>query len=362
MRFVRLKHVEKRVPELPRNCVLVLFVAPLPSSQQTGVTLTMTDPAQKSATTSAIEALLERYSLGLKPLLERSTHLKGPLVVLLTGSTGNLGSEILARLLENDRVERVYTFNRPSARGDTIEERQLEPFRQRSLNTELLRSSKLSHVIGDATQADLGIERDQYLASWPSSRGPYPEEVVNDPSIAAGSGYGASKYIAERIIAKSGLNGTTFRIGQICGAAPQGAWDTTELIPILIKTSIALRSYPDVKGIVSWIPMNAVAAAIVEAASSNEVLPPAVNLVNPQRTTCENINANFIGAVKDVLGVHLDLVPMRQWISVIERFAVNASADTLRDIVSYESINPNLLTPSSATASLQSPFSLTFAT
>ncbi|KAG6834705.1 hypothetical protein H0H93_007893, partial [Arthromyces matolae] len=269
-----------------------------------------TKPPRKSAfsaTASAINALIERYSLDLKPLPEQSTPLQGPLVVLLTGSTGNLGSEILADLLENDRVERVYTFNRPSKSGDTIEERQLRPFRERGLNTEVLCSSKLSHVIGDATQADLGIGRDQYLAlgksvnvvihnawllsftctlselephiqatrhlvdflragehsaharflftssitsaqSWPLTGGPYPEEVVTDPSFAVGPGYGASKYVAERIIAKSGLNATSFRIGQICGGAPQGAWDTTEWMPALVKTSIALRSFPDIKG------------------------------------------------------------------------------------------------------------------
>ncbi|KAG6847198.1 hypothetical protein H0H93_009569, partial [Arthromyces matolae] len=168
--------------------------------------------------------------------------------------------------------------------------------------------------------------------SWPLTRGPYPEEIVTDPSIAVGPGYGASKYVAERIIAKSGLNATSFRIGQICGGAPQGAWDTTEWTPILVKTSIALRSFPDIKGILSWIPMDVVAAAIVEAASSNELLSPAVNLVNPHLTSCDNMNAYLIGAVKKFLGVHLDLVPMRQWISGIERFAVNASADTLKDV------------------------------
>jgi nucleoside-diphosphate-sugar epimerase len=35
--------------------------------------------------------------------------------------------------------------------------------------------------------------------SWPQDRGPYPEEPQDDPQWAVGSGYGESKYVAERV-------------------------------------------------------------------------------------------------------------------------------------------------------------------
>ncbi|KAG6835445.1 hypothetical protein H0H93_001393 [Arthromyces matolae] len=220
----------------------------------------LTHGSKRASFVSSIEALIEQYSVGLDPLPVAATPsatFQGPLVVLLTGSTGSLGSEILSKLLENDRVAHVYAFNRPSNRGDTIEERQMKPFRERGLNTDLLRSPKLSYILGDATQPDLGIERDQYnllrkevnilihnawqvsfasrlsvfvphiqatrhmvdflragphaaharfffsssitsALGWPLSKGPYPEEIVTDASAGAGMGYGASKYIAER--------------------------------------------------------------------------------------------------------------------------------------------------------------------
>ncbi|KAG6837576.1 hypothetical protein H0H93_006990 [Arthromyces matolae] len=346
------------------------------------------------ASATAIEALIEQYSAGLDPLPKKAgppAILQGPLVVLLTGSTGNLGSEILVDLLKNDRVDRVYAFNRPSKRGDPIEKRQIKAFNERRLDTDILRSTKLSYVLGDATLPNLGINPDQYALltgsvnvvihnawqvsftgalkefephiqatrhladflkggphaaharflftssitsaqSWLPSKGPYPEEIVTEPSVAVGGAYGASKYVAERILAKSGLQMTTFRIGQICGGAPDGVWDTTEWVPILLKSSIALKFLPESPGLLSWIPMNTVAAAIVEAASSREALPEAVNLVHPQAVSGETIVSYLTSAIKELLGVQLDLIPLKLWVSKVERLSANATADTMRDI------------------------------
>ena len=64
-----------------------------------------------------------KYSEGLPGYVDASTlpryiapaspsPPKCPVTVLLTGSTGHLGSEILALLLTDERVERVYTLDR----------------------------------------------------------------------------------------------------------------------------------------------------------------------------------------------------------------------------------------------------------
>ncbi|KAG6819125.1 hypothetical protein H0H93_015121 [Arthromyces matolae] len=376
-------------------------MAPPTSPLQSETTSNLTQRGRKfnshvRASAATIEALIEQYSVGLDPLPAKIAPrpiLQGPIVVLLTGSTGNLGSEILVNLLKDDRVERVYTFNRPSKRGDPIEERQMKAFNKRRLDTNLLRSEKLSYVLGDATQQDLGIASDQYnllstsvnviihnawqvsftspllefephiqatrnladflragthadygrflfassvttAQSWPLSKGPYPEEILMDSSTAVGGGYGASKYIAERILARSGLQTTTFRIGQICGGAPNGVWETTEWLPILLKSSIAMKIFPDwdARGVISWVPMNAVAAAIVEAASSSNALPEAVNLVNPRTTDMAAINGYLIAVTKELFGVNLEVVSPEKWVSAVEQKSVNASAETLRDI------------------------------
>ncbi|KAG6849167.1 hypothetical protein H0H93_010844 [Arthromyces matolae] len=306
----------------------LLAMASPTSPQQTGTisnvihrgrNLKLTPPASVSA--AAIQAMIEQYSVGLKPVPAKVAPqaLQGPLVVLLTGSTGNLGSEILLDLLKNDRVQHVYTFNRPSTRGDAIEDRQIKAFNERRLDTTFLRSEKLSYVLGDATRPDLGIDHKHYdlvefephiqatrnladflkagphaahgrflftssisiAQSWPPSKGPYPEKIVTDASYAVGIAYGASKYIAERVV--------------------------------------------------SWVPMNAVAAAVVEAGSSNKTLPEAVNLVNPRPTNLIKINGYLTAATKKLLGIHLDPVSLDQWLTILEQ-RHSASPETLRNL------------------------------
>ena len=67
---------------------------------------------------------------------------------LLTGTTGGLGSNMLAQLLASPTVMRVYAFNRPS-RSVTSEARQRSAFEKRGLDTSLLSSKKVIYVEGD---------------------------------------------------------------------------------------------------------------------------------------------------------------------------------------------------------------------
>lgn len=48
---------------------------------------------------------------------------------------------------------------------------------------------------------------------------------------------------------QAGIPCTTLRIGQICGSKDTGAWDTSEWVPILLKSSIALKALPDLSSV-----------------------------------------------------------------------------------------------------------------
>lgn len=82
-------------------------------------------------------------------------------VVFLTGSTGGLGSQLLARLLVSRSVSRVYAFNRPSTNSASekasLYQRHLDAFRDRGSDVELLKSSKLVFVEGDTSVDGFGI-------------------------------------------------------------------------------------------------------------------------------------------------------------------------------------------------------------
>ena len=82
-------------------------------------------------------------------------------VYLLTGTTGCLGSNMLAQLLEAPATTRVYAFNRPS-KSSTLRARQLSAFRQRGLNADLLTSEKLVYVEGDLSTPGFALDQKLY--------------------------------------------------------------------------------------------------------------------------------------------------------------------------------------------------------
>lgn len=108
------------------------------------------------------------------------------------------------------------------------------------------------------------------VQSWDKALGAVPEAIVEDLSVAAGRGYGESKYVAEQvrhvvfvfvlilswqIVGKSGLPSSSLRVGQLTGGFPNGAWASTEWFPILVKSSLAIGALPAFSGVnnISWI-------------------------------------------------------------------------------------------------------------
>ncbi|KAE9382590.1 hypothetical protein BT96DRAFT_952071 [Gymnopus androsaceus JB14] len=144
---------------------------------------------------------------------------------------------------------------------------------------------------------------------WCQNTRPYPEEVAK---YAVGGGYGESKYVTERILAKSGLDATSFRIGQITGGAPNGAWATSDWVPILVRSSLSTGELPDAFGVVSWIPMDAVCSALLDVGFSDEPVPIAVNVVHPKLVSYTSAAKSIRNALireKQLSSDSLPLVP-----------------------------------------------------
>lgn len=106
---------------------------------------------------------------------------------------------------------------------------------------------------------------------WDPKDGPVPEHALNDPIVAAGAGYGSSKYVVEQVTSifssypqvlhpnrgeqilgaasACGIAATAVRMGQACGPKATGAWGTTEWMPIMVKSGLALGCLPAVRGV-----------------------------------------------------------------------------------------------------------------
>ncbi|KAJ7095660.1 putative aminoadipate reductase [Mycena epipterygia] len=326
-----------------------------------------------------IESLVIKYSSEfVAPVVLSGSMAEKLQVVLLTGSTGNLGSHILASLVKDERVMRIYAFNRPSAtEGQTLAQRHSASFHDRDLDVTLLNSPKIHFIEGRSEQKYLGLDANLYdevrnsvttvihnawkldfnmnlssfephilgtrhlvelaLSSprapkfvfnssissalgWNPANGPCPEEVLSEASIAGNNGYGQSKFVAEQILAKSGLRATSLRIGQVCGSSSTGAWATSDWVPILVKTSLTLGFLPVVAGLVSWVDFETVTATIMDVAlASGAPDYPMLNLVHSRPVSWNSIMAALRQAIsKRHPSTELTLVPFRAWFTALE--------------------------------------------
>ena len=121
------------------------------------------DPQQARA--KEIEEYVQKYTAALPVQRARPIVTDKTITVLLTGSTGNIGSHILASLLQEPRITKVYTLNRPSPTSSP-RERLATAFKDRSLPVDLLSLPKLTASTGDLTQPDWGLTPDLYEEVW----------------------------------------------------------------------------------------------------------------------------------------------------------------------------------------------------
>lgn len=117
---------------------------------------------QMEAMVEELVSSLQQDILSSKADHHPSSVLSQKDVVLLTGTTGALGSNLLAQLLSDDAIERVYALNRRSFSGRTLVERQEDVFKHQGLDVELLKSAKLHLLEADASAARLGLSHSLY--------------------------------------------------------------------------------------------------------------------------------------------------------------------------------------------------------
>lgn len=108
------------------------------------------DPS--SAKIDTMHALVRKYTVDFRQHI--ASRPSDGEVVLVTGTTGWLGSLILAELLQSD-VKRVYAVNR---KGSSLLQRQSDAFTERGLDSKLMQSEKLRLLEADLTMDKLGLD------------------------------------------------------------------------------------------------------------------------------------------------------------------------------------------------------------
>lgn len=273
-----------------------------------------------------LQRLVEKYTSDL-PVDRRDSVPSGPespSVVILTGSTGSLGTYLLHSLLRRPSISKIYCMNRSDAASRQkkgMEEKSLSvsaddwakvQFLQVSFGEPQFGLDEVTYnellgcvdtVIHNAWKVDFnhsvesfedthiqGVRRfvDFSLASrhdahvhfvssistvggWTRQMGSaVPEIPVEDSAVVLPQGYGESKHVAERILLeasrRSRVPSTVYRVGQIAGpTTPSGQWNPHEWLPTIIATSKALGKIPTSIGAmpVDWVPVVSAHAAVI---------------------------------------------------------------------------------------------------
>ncbi|KAF8195302.1 hypothetical protein K438DRAFT_1968611 [Mycena galopus ATCC 62051] len=334
------------------------------------------------AKSKAMHAMVEKYAQDFPHHTgDQDAPPTSAKVVLMTGSTGELGCYLLEQLLAAGQVVQVYALNRPSRHQD-LRERQAHALVNRGLNADLLDSPKLSLLEGDLARPNFGLTAAIYgemqrkvthimHTAWPvdfnlslrsfepsiigvrkliefSLASPFVEppklmyassigvfqnvtkevslaELTIDSKVAAGTGYTQSKWIAEEILRRMAkltpVKALVVRVGQLCGGI-NGAWNVQEWLPALVQSTQVVGGVPDDDRDVSWLPVPIAAEAMVDFMESTTGI---FHLINP-RPVPWHLLAKVIASEFSI-----PLISYTEWLHRLEKAAnVQDNQATLR--------------------------------
>ncbi|KAI0016851.1 nonribosomal peptide synthetase [Xylariomycetidae sp. FL0641] len=300
--------------------------------------------------------------------------------ILLTGSTGMLGSYLLDLLVRNPHVKRVVCLNRADDGGA---KQQARAMHDRGLAPDY--ATKTTFLHADMSRSDFGLPREDFaqlletcdriihnawpvnfniptesfephirgtrnvanfaaaaskrvavafissigtVDRWDAKQGLIPERRLEDLELPGG-GYGRSKMISSLIledVAKvAGFPAAIIRVGQIAGPeAEAGFWNKQEWLPSIIASSLYLGALPYELGHmnrVDWTPVERIAQMVLEIDGVSQKLPwdkieGYYHGVNPSATTWNELAP----AVQSFYGETRisELIPFKDWIDRLE--------------------------------------------
>ncbi|PYI02489.1 polyketide synthase [Aspergillus sclerotiicarbonarius CBS 121057] len=324
-----------------------------------------------------INRLVDEYSLtpdGLPPMPTDA-------VVLLTGSSGSLGSHCLAQLVQSPQVKQVICVLRvgQSASPSVSKEAYRDQLHAKQISLSEGEWAKVTLLECDPTDLHLGLGDDDYVnlqkrithvihAAWPmdfrpglsslgdqftflrhlllltsagglrrrflfvssiaavAQRGLTPahagELIAEAPMAitesATGLGYADGKIVCEKILERAAtayaeqLEITIVRGGPIVGSRATGIWTTKEVVPMMLRSSLSLGKLPQLRGTLSWMPVDDAAAVFCEILFARHPLAPVYQVENPVRQPWSDL----LDTVAPELGL-TTRIPFDDWLAQV---------------------------------------------
>ncbi|KAI5917609.1 hypothetical protein F4810DRAFT_704756 [Camillea tinctor] len=301
--------------------------------------------------------------------------------VLVTGTTGSLGSYILDSLLSDSRVLRIYCLNRGP---DSIRRQQrsqaakgLQPpssTKVTCLDTDLSKPyfglpaetykkllGEVTIIVHNAWQVDFNLSIDSFasqvaavrklvdfsahstfgvniffissisaVSNWGTVAGhgdnKVPEQILQNWRIPQEIRYGESRFVSERVLdiaSRAAISATVCRIGQVAGpTTATGIWPKQEWLPSLIASSKHLGKLPDSLGRMDTL-------AIGSLFSTPKAGATVYHAVNPQQTSW----AALIHTISRSLGREkaVEIVTLDAWLDSLRASASNKLEDIVQN-------------------------------
>ncbi|CAF0799195.1 unnamed protein product [Adineta steineri] len=292
-------------------------------------------------------------------------------IFLITGANGSLGSWIVLDLLKHDSVSKVYCFFRGQDKSRIIKEYEqryqtTDIFNENNKRVVLLGNMSLSEgflgqnydlynqlcnevtdIVHSAYRMDFNMtvrdfEKDGILGTYnllklarkanarfhfissvaSSGSGIVPvvkeEPLIRRPELPIAQGYGQSKYVCEHLGAAAkqlwNVPVDIYRIGQVSGDSINGAWNTSEMVSLIICIGGGqLGQMPSQGQDVRWIPVDIAALSVVDIALQDYIKSDDVHhVLNPHSITW----STFLDYLKKA-GLHFRIVNPAEWLDMV---------------------------------------------
>ena len=156
-----------------------------------------------------------------------------------------------------------------------------------------------------------------------------PEERMTIESILP-NGYGDAKFVCEKMLDETlhkypdSFRAMTVRLGQVAGSKTSGYWNPAEHLSFLVKSSQTLKAFPDFDGLLSWTPVNDVAATLGDLLLADNIPYPIYHIDNPVHQPWRDMT----GVLADTLDIPRgNLIPFDEWVKRVRNFPGSVELD-----------------------------------
>ncbi|TVY81492.1 Non-canonical non-ribosomal peptide synthetase FUB8 [Lachnellula suecica] len=268
-------------------------------------------------------------------------------VLIVTWSTGSLGSYLLHGLLKDRPISHIYSLNRSADSASVQAQRnKLHGLSVKVPPSRVTRLASLSYQPDLATNnLDLNLQYMKpskpnilqlYFSSPQSVPSPVqatsvplsPRRYSSDHRAPRPIGYSESKYVAEGLLNYSAqklyTDARIARVGQIAGpVSTSGSWNKWEWLPSLVISSRHVDALPDYLGSslskIDWVPIDILPDVLIELAfnertSEGTLLPSVYHPHDPRTVLWSELLPTIAKALGKYKTEPVEVVTLKEWL------------------------------------------------